>query len=58
MKDDERDADGILKGLLAAIVTSATDTSNVNSAVSGYMAFILYSVAGLACASPSFVQAF
>lgn len=38
------------KGLLAAIVTAATDTSSVNSAVSGYMAFILYSVAGLACA--------
>ena len=31
------------------MIRSATDTTNTSSAVSGYMAFILFSVAGLAC---------
>ncbi|KAG6876728.1 hypothetical protein C0993_000782 [Termitomyces sp. T159_Od127] len=34
--------------LLAAVVVSANDTQSANTAVNGYMAFILFSVAGLA----------
>ncbi|KAG6896261.1 hypothetical protein C0992_009418 [Termitomyces sp. T32_za158] len=34
--------------LLAAVVASANDTQSANTAVNGYMAFILFSVAGLA----------
>ncbi|KIM52757.1 glycosyltransferase family 2 protein [Scleroderma citrinum Foug A] len=41
-------------GLLAAVVVAATPAPNsgqVSKSVNGYMSFILYSVAGLACAS-------
>ncbi|KAF9448778.1 glycosyltransferase family 2 protein [Macrolepiota fuliginosa MF-IS2] len=34
--------------LLAAIITATNDNTSANSAVNGYMAFLLYSVAGLA----------
>jgi hypothetical protein len=35
--------------LLAAVITATNDLSSANKAVNGYMAFLLYSVAGLAC---------
>lgn len=35
--------------LLAAIITQTNDASTANKAVNGYMAFLLFSVAGLAC---------
>lgn len=35
--------------LLAAVITATNDVSTANKAVNGYMAFLLYSVAGLAC---------
>lgn len=35
-------------GLLAAVIVTATAKANAHSAVSGYMAFVLFSVAGLA----------
>jgi chitin synthase len=45
-------------GLLAAAVVTATEKNTVsaNNAVSGYMAFVLYSVAGLACTSLSLLS--
>jgi len=36
-------------GLLAAIITTTNDNGTANRAVNGYMAFLLFSVAGLAC---------
>jgi chitin synthase len=46
-------------GLLAAIIAGLSEKSNdgvksAQNAVNGYMGFILFSVAGLACAYPFF----
>jgi chitin synthase len=35
--------------LLAAVITATNDNSTASSAVNGYMVFLLFSVAGLAC---------
>jgi chitin synthase len=41
----------LTNGLLAAAITSTSGSGNAQKVVSGYMAFLLFSVAGLACKS-------
>jgi len=43
-------------GLLAAIITTTNDNGTANRAVNGYMAFLLFSVAGLACELLSYIS--
>ena len=45
----------LTNGLLAAAITSTSGSGNAQKVVSGYMAFLLFSVAGLACKPLSLV---